>query len=160
MGAAQDNSRGSWTLMGKKTIRRKRQKVKWNFNQRVRGGSVTTLEMTPERRELLGDALLKEEGNYYLTEHWQSVKQRYYKRHPYECNKCGKTWGLHLHHKTYERLGRERDSDLMYLCRNCHQRLHTKERKAARRRRGASKKQGNKPKKKPYKSRGVFTVFK
>lgn len=41
------------------------------------------------------------------------------------CARCGKdTPKLDAHHKTYERLGRERPSDLEALCRTCHRETH------------------------------------
>lgn len=36
------------------------------------------------------------------------------------CAKCGKAAALDTHHKTYVRLGREKNSDLVVLCRRCH----------------------------------------
>lgn len=36
------------------------------------------------------------------------------------CERCPSTLGLELHHKTYERLGRELMSDLEILCSSCH----------------------------------------
>ena len=40
------------------------------------------------------------------------------------CSRCGKKAPLDTHHKTYTRLGFERDSDLIALCRACHAREH------------------------------------
>ena len=37
------------------------------------------------------------------------------------CERCGHPHSLELHHKTYERLGRELTSDLEVLCRRCHE---------------------------------------
>jgi hypothetical protein len=43
----------------------------------------------------------------------------------YKCEKCGRDDGkLDVHHKTYERLGDERMSDLIVLCRYCHKVSH------------------------------------
>jgi hypothetical protein len=44
------------------------------------------------------------------------------------CAVCGETWTLHqgdLHHRTYDRLGHERLTDLVPMCRSCHKQLHT-----------------------------------
>jgi hypothetical protein len=35
--------------------------------------------------------------------------------------RCGHQYSLELHHKTYERLGRELISDLEVLCKGCHE---------------------------------------
>ena len=43
------------------------------------------------------------------------------------CAVCGGSWSLHrgdLHHRSYDRLGHEADSDLIPLDRACHTRLH------------------------------------
>jgi 5-methylcytosine-specific restriction endonuclease McrA len=43
------------------------------------------------------------------------------------CAVCGAAWTLrhgHLHHRSYERLGRERFEDVTPLCRACHERVH------------------------------------
>ena len=37
------------------------------------------------------------------------------------CNRVGDEYGLNAHHRTYERLGRERPDDITVLCRECHQ---------------------------------------
>ena len=36
------------------------------------------------------------------------------------CERCGSVKQLEIHHITYERLGRELDSDLLVLCPGCH----------------------------------------
>ena len=41
-----------------------------------------------------------------------------------KCSRCGKTGALHTHHKTYARLGFEKDNDLISLCPVCHAREH------------------------------------
>jgi len=43
------------------------------------------------------------------------------------CAACGVPWALHcgdLHHRSYDRLGRELDADLTPLCRGCHDQVH------------------------------------
>jgi len=41
-----------------------------------------------------------------------------------ECAICGVCRNLEVHHRTYQRLGREHPSDLIVLCDGCHQRVH------------------------------------
>lgn len=78
------------------------------------------------------DARLKEFGykdysDYLRSSHWQATKDRYRRSQlPQECF-CGET-EIHFHHLTYENLGRERLSDLIPLCRNCHAMVHALER--------------------------------
>jgi hypothetical protein len=40
------------------------------------------------------------------------------------CQRCGQRRATEAHHLTYDRLGRERDQDLLALCRSCHRMLH------------------------------------
>jgi 5-methylcytosine-specific restriction endonuclease McrA len=40
-----------------------------------------------------------------------------------KCERCG-NFGSELHHRKYERLGRERPTDLEWLCAECHRRIH------------------------------------
>lgn len=42
------------------------------------------------------------------------------------CALCPSTKNLEVHHRTYERIGRERPSDLVVLCASCHRRHHGK----------------------------------
>lgn len=67
---------------------------------------------------------------YINTQHWRNIKKAYKYSHEYKCQHCGDTSpGLHLHHLTYERIGNERMSDLMYLCELCHAVVHARPKK-------------------------------
>jgi hypothetical protein len=68
---------------------------------------------------------------------WQGLRMRLLKERNYTCDRCKKrTQPLQLHHKTYERLGCERDDDLAVLCIPCHE-IADKERAAEGRARSA-----------------------
>jgi len=43
-----------------------------------------------------------------------------------KCGICNATSDLHVHHKTYENIGKESDEDLIVLCKSCHYKFHTK----------------------------------
>lgn len=61
---------------------------------------------------------------YLDSSHWQKVRGRYRKsKRPQACVNCG-CGEYQLHHKTYERLGKERLADLMPLCGSCHKDFH------------------------------------
>lgn len=64
-------------------------------------------------------------ADYMLSPDWARRKRRYYQRHRKRCRACRATERIHLHHKTYKRLGREWDRDLVPLCEDCHARVHT-----------------------------------
>ena len=63
-------------------------------------------------------------SEYLKTEYWQIRRARALKAGAYKCRMCGAVDGLEVHHNTYERLGHERDADLIVLCRHCHQLFH------------------------------------
>jgi hypothetical protein len=70
--------------------------------------------------------------NYMASEQWFALRERWvadwvedHGNQPH-CLVCGAEWALcdDLHHRTYERLGREAGADLIPLCRSCHGALH------------------------------------
>lgn len=78
------------------------------------------------------------------SKQWRTTKQRLLLERGARCQRCGREPPLSLHHKTYERFGRERDDDLELVCEACHpiadvQRArHNRRRAIQRRRRGTS----------------------
>jgi hypothetical protein len=64
---------------------------------------------------------------YLLTDAWRSRRNRALKAAFFRCQKCSSKRGLEVHHRTYERLGAERDEDLEVLCRDCHEGHHIEE---------------------------------
>ena len=63
--------------------------------------------------------------NYLKSDHWQDFKTLVRKVHNgNHCGICGSSYGLDIHHLNYKRLGKERLSDVIVLCRNCHEKLH------------------------------------
>jgi hypothetical protein len=61
---------------------------------------------------------------YLATEHWKNKRQTALRRAGYECHLCSKKSSLQVHHRTYERRGHEYQSDLVVLCRTCHEKHH------------------------------------
>lgn len=62
---------------------------------------------------------------YLRSERWQITKTRMFFELKYRCKRCRTKEGpLQLHHRTYERLGQERPTDLFWLCGDCHKFLH------------------------------------
>lgn len=59
--------------------------------------------------------------DYIKSEYWKSKANRMRKLADYRCQVCYSYDDvLEVHHRTYERLGRELDSDLIVLCHSCH----------------------------------------
>jgi Zn finger protein HypA/HybF involved in hydrogenase expression len=63
---------------------------------------------------------------YINSRHWRRTKIlfKHSKHHQGRCYVCGRKDRLHLHHKTYERIGHEELTDLQELCENCHTWAH------------------------------------
>jgi hypothetical protein len=74
--------------------------------------------------------------------HWRELRVIVLRRRGARCERCGKQWApgclpkLELHHLTYERLGQEREADVILVCPTCHEKADT-ERAAAGCRRSA-----------------------
>ena len=67
---------------------------------------------------------------YLRTPKWFAIRQRCFERDNYKCRHCHTAITLatgHCHHTTYRRLGDEQLSDLLTLCRTCHDRHHAKD---------------------------------
>lgn len=61
---------------------------------------------------------------YSKTEHWQHMREIAREHYGDCCCLCGSTVSLDVHHRTYDRRGRERLSDVILLCRDCHATYH------------------------------------
>lgn len=56
---------------------------------------------------------------YIRSAKWKKKRTQAFECHGRKCQICGATERLTVHHKTYERLGREEMQDLEVLCRDC-----------------------------------------
>ena len=61
---------------------------------------------------------------YLQTAHWQAERQAAKERAHHRCQLCNRGGELHVHHRTYERLGAEEPQDLTVLCAECHKKYH------------------------------------
>lgn len=61
---------------------------------------------------------------YLDTPHWQKVRALALRRAGRRCQICGARGKLDCHHNTYARRGRELPSDVIVLCRPCHDLFH------------------------------------
>lgn len=71
----------------------------------------------PKSREEYRDVYLK-------SAHWSSVRTAALAYADHRCQVCYGRTQLDVHHRTYERLGREKPSDVTVLCRHCHETHH------------------------------------
>lgn len=66
-------------------------------------------------------------SDYLRSEHWRKTRRRAVQRSGGMCKRCyAEDCRLEIHHLTYERIGRERESDLIALCASCHAKEHGK----------------------------------
>jgi 5-methylcytosine-specific restriction endonuclease McrA len=64
---------------------------------------------------------------YLRTPHWQAMRKRALLRAGFQCKRCEvRGQRLDVHHLSYDRLGRELESDLTVLCELCHAGEHAK----------------------------------
>lgn len=66
--------------------------------------------------------------SYLKSGHWHDLKRLYRESDRPQICQCGET-DVELHHLTYERVGAEELTDLIALCRRCHEDIHVLERR-------------------------------
>ena len=101
---------------------------------RNRTGYIEQKLSSPESRLRALEAMgLTSYQEYIQSDHWRKVRQRFFTSRLVRkdgngslvCECCLQAGRLvHVHHKTYKRLGKERLGDLAVLCGECHQRVH------------------------------------
>lgn len=65
-----------------------------------------------------------EYAEYLKSPHWVETRRGALERACHRCQLCNTKSRLHVHHRTYERLGHEDATDLTVLCRGCHEKHH------------------------------------
>lgn len=63
---------------------------------------------------------------YIQSPEWKRRRVDILRRDKYRCRVCREGDRLDVHHLNYDRLGKERNSDLASLCRQCHDAVHGK----------------------------------
>ena len=61
---------------------------------------------------------------YIQSDGWKVRRLRALALAENRCQVCNSPNAPQVHHRTYERLGHERDADLIVLCRDCHRLFH------------------------------------
>jgi hypothetical protein len=61
---------------------------------------------------------------YLQSDDWKAARKSAHRRAGGKCQACNSDKALEVHHRTYERRGEELASDLLVLCRRCHQAVH------------------------------------
>ena len=63
-------------------------------------------------------------SNYYKTEWWRERRKEALEDADRMCDECGSKKTLHIHHKHYKSLFKEKEEDLVCLCKSCHEDVH------------------------------------
>lgn len=61
---------------------------------------------------------------YLKTPEWAMTREACIERAGGKCQLCNSGGFMYVHHRSYESRGAEKDTDLIALCRNCHERFH------------------------------------
>jgi 5-methylcytosine-specific restriction endonuclease McrA len=64
---------------------------------------------------------------YLKSDHWREISAEARRRAENRCQVCNSDGELNVHHRTYERIGNERQSDLTVLCARCHKLFHNRD---------------------------------
>lgn len=65
-----------------------------------------------------------EYSKYLLSPEWGLIRQRLFTERGKKCERCSSNKILQIHHLTYERIFKEEMSDLLILCKKCHEKEH------------------------------------
>ena len=66
--------------------------------------------------------------DYLHSEEWQQKRRQRLKIDGYRCQLCGSGMNLRVHHITYEHIHTDEEiDDLVTLCNDCHEKVHTKD---------------------------------
>ena len=65
--------------------------------------------------------------DYLQSNEWKRRRKIALKFWNHKCSLCNGGKNLDVHHRTYERLGKENLNDLIVLCRSCHKLFHDRQ---------------------------------
>jgi hypothetical protein len=69
---------------------------------------------------------MKDYDDYLMSPHWRQLAEETKRLAGYRCQLCNGEGTLHAHHRTYDRIDDELQSDLVALCASCHAKFHDK----------------------------------
>ncbi|WP_343060446.1 helix-turn-helix domain-containing protein [Paenibacillus phyllosphaerae] len=99
----------------------------YTINANATGVSIFDLAARQKSQKLL-DLKNMPYAEYLKTAHWKKLRGTVLKRFEYRCAICNSNESIEVHHRTYERRGEERLTDLTALCDKCHELYHQNQR--------------------------------
>jgi len=99
-------------------VKEQREAIK-KFNKKVKPAKKRKLRKVKTRERKIK---FENYRTFLHSEYWKRIRNKVLKRDEYTCRKCGSTYNLQVHHKTYENHGAEHKhlNDLITLCNFCH----------------------------------------
>lgn len=95
-----------------------------NMNyKRIILSSVNKFQEKKLKRKHITVRSLKSYRKYLKSKKWAIRRFKIFKRDDFECRICGSKKIIQVHHRTYERLKKERDEDLITVCKTCHDKI-------------------------------------
>ena len=61
---------------------------------------------------------------YLNSQKWKDKRKKVLEYWDHKCATCYSPINLHVHHRTYARVGKEKLTDLIVLCSKCHEKFH------------------------------------
>lgn len=62
--------------------------------------------------------------DYIVGKEWREKKIKFFNKYGKKCFACNSFKNINVHHLTYRNIGKEKDEDLVVLCRCCHEEYH------------------------------------
>lgn len=81
------------------------------------------IERSKKKKQYLKKGLSYYRDEYLKSDEWKEKRKRILERDQGNCRCCGQK-ANDIHHITYARVYREKDTDLIAVCRNCHEKIH------------------------------------
>jgi 5-methylcytosine-specific restriction endonuclease McrA len=69
-------------------------------------------------------AITQQYKNYLESTKWRAKRLRVLRRDNFVCQKCKKQQATQVHHLTYKRIYNEPLTDLLSVCKDCHEKIH------------------------------------
>jgi 5-methylcytosine-specific restriction endonuclease McrA len=79
----------------------------------------------PKRAQQAEDAKRKRKyAKYLMSAEWKAKREQLFELRGKQCEKCGSTKTIQVHHIHYRNIFKERMDDLQVLCKRCHECVH------------------------------------
>jgi 5-methylcytosine-specific restriction endonuclease McrA len=112
----------------KKRSKKNKKPMDWLMQDEKRIHKIELKKYTAQQEAVIKNqkrAKTEAYDNYLLSEAWQNKRLIILERDNYKCVHCGAEEYLNVHHLTYKHFKKERNEELVTLCKTCHSTLHS-----------------------------------